>query len=71
MWALSLPALSCQGCGLGHEVIDSYLVEVCPTEGPLEAQIHTGSSHTCPNANTLRRDFVLFLIFLINVMLKD
>lgn len=71
MWALSLPALSCQGCGLCQEVIDSYLMEVCLTEGPLEAQIHTGSSHICPNANTLRRDFVLFLIFLVNVTLKD
>lgn len=49
----------------------SYLVEVCPTEGPVEAQTHTGSSHTCLNSNTLRRDFVLFLISLINVTLKD
>lgn len=71
MWALSLPSLSCQGCGLCQKVIDSYLVEVCPTEGPLEAQIHTGFSHTCLDANTLRRDFVFFLISLINVTLKD
>lgn len=66
MWALSLPALS-----LCQEVIDSCLVEVCPTEGPVEAQTHTGSSCTRLNANTLRRDIVHFLISLINGMLKD
>lgn len=66
MWALSLPALS-----LCQEVIDSYLVEVCPTEGSVEAQTHNGSSHTRLNASTLRRDIVHFLISLINGTLKD
>lgn len=60
VWVPFLPTHFCRGCGLCQEVIDPYLVEVCPTEGQLEAQIHSGSSHTCLNANSLRLDFVCF-----------
>lgn len=62
VWVLFLPTHSCRGCGLCEEVMGPYLVEVevCPTEGQLEAQIHTGSSHTHLNANTLGMDFMCF-----------
>lgn len=60
MWAALGMRGWCQGCGLCQEVVDPYLVEACPTEGQLEAQIHNGSSHTCLNANSLRLDLVCF-----------
>lgn len=60
VWVLFLPTHSCRGCGLCEEVMGPYLVDVCPTEGQLEAQIRTSSSHTRLNANTLRMEFMCF-----------